>query len=47
MNFLSRIRAAAKVSGQILTLPVEKLTQKSNAGIGVKMLCGEWEGGES
>ena len=47
MNFLSRIRAAAKVSGQILTLPADKLTQNSHAGIGVKMLSGEWEGGES
>lgn len=47
MKLIDRIRAAAKVSGRILTLPVASIEDTTNNGAAIKLLSGEWEGGEN
>ena len=46
MKYLERLRAAAKVSRQLLTLPAAAFSGTNNE-VAIKMLTGEWEGGEN
>jgi capsid protein len=47
MKLSERIRTAAKIAGRVLTLPSGALADETYNGASIKMLSGQWEGGEN